>query len=73
MQWKPREFLDKMGAVLATENVGFGTGGNRDLVYENILEERASWQDHVCPVLLPALLQHPKEWMEDAKRIAVAG
>jgi hypothetical protein len=77
------KFLDKLGTVLATGNVGFDTGGNRDLAYEKILEERASWQKQVCLILLPedsmnltswpALVQHSREWMEDAKRIAVAG
>jgi hypothetical protein len=77
------KFLDMLGMVSATENVGLDMEGNRDIVYENILEQRATWQPHVCPILIrtdnphlsswPALLEHCNEWMEDAKRVAVAG
>jgi hypothetical protein len=77
------KFLDKFGAVLATGNVGLHMDCGRDLVYEKVLEQRATWQPHVCPILLPedsqhvsnwpALSQHVNKWMEDAKRIAGAG
>jgi hypothetical protein len=63
--------------------LGFSLNGNRDIVYEKILRERSTWQEQDCPVLIPedslSLTSYPmfaqpvQKWMEDAKRIDVAG
>jgi hypothetical protein len=47
------KFLDKLGSVLASGNIGLDTEGDRHLAYEKIPEQRSAWQDHVCPVMLP--------------------
>jgi hypothetical protein len=77
------KFLNRLGIVLETGNIGLYAEGNRDLAYKKTLEQRATWQEHVCPILVPedsarrsswpTLGQHCTEWMEGAKRIAVAG
>jgi hypothetical protein len=77
------KFLNKLGSVLATGNVGIAMDANRDISYEKILQERASWHEQVCPILLTedsihltnwrALSQNDQEWMDDAKRTPVAG
>jgi hypothetical protein len=77
------KFLNKLGLVLATANIGLDTEGRRDLGYEKVLEQSMTWPESLPPVMLqedspersrwPALAQHAQKWMEDAKRIAVAG
>jgi hypothetical protein len=74
-------FLDKFGIILASGNVGFDIKGNRDIVYENGLQEKETWlefpvfmpEDGLCLTIYPVLVQPVQEWMEDTKRIAVAG
>jgi hypothetical protein len=71
------KLLTKLGAVLATTNVGLDMEGDRDILYAKILQERETWHDRVCPVLLPEdsanlksypeLAKHLQEWMEEAK------
>jgi hypothetical protein len=67
--------------VMTTGNVGLD--GGRDISYERIMNECQMWNECCRPLFMPedssdlanwpALAQHVAEWMEDAKRTAVAG
>jgi hypothetical protein len=76
-------FLNKLGLVLATGNIGMDPEDSRQQAYESILEQSAFWPEASRPVMLPedseALTRWPVlaanvfSWMEDPKRIVVAG
>jgi hypothetical protein len=68
---------------MTTGNEGFDMDGGHDIAHERIMKECGMWGDPCKPIFVPeddsdiarwpALEQHAAEWMEDAKRIAVAG
>jgi hypothetical protein len=77
------KFLDKLGAIIETGEIGLDPVQSRWLAYEAIFVQYLTWPEESRPVMLPEgdprLSQwsisaaQAAKWMEDAKRIAVAG
>jgi hypothetical protein len=77
------EFLDKLGVVLATRNLGIDQNDSKWPAYEAILSQSMTCGDNCRPMMLPdgderfsqwpELARNSEEWMEDTKRVAVAG
>jgi hypothetical protein len=75
--------LDRLGLGYTTGNLGMDPIDSRWPAYDAILAQAASLPDSTRPVLLPedsealknwsGLASSAEEWIEDAKRIAVAG
>jgi hypothetical protein len=76
-------FLDKLDIVFARGNVEMDSQDSRSPAYETILTKSMAYGEGRRPAMLPeggaSLSQSPElarnsgGWMEDAKRIAVAG
>jgi hypothetical protein len=77
------KFLDKCNDIIATENIGLDQEQIKWPAYEAIVTQSTCWPVECRSIMLPdgysRLSQWPTlaarigEWMEDAKRIAVAG
>jgi hypothetical protein len=76
-------FLENLELVLAMGNISMDPRDNRWPAYEMILEQSIEWDLGCRPIMLPEgdsrfaqwpeLARNSREWMENAKRIAVAG
>jgi hypothetical protein len=77
------KFLDKLGEVFASGDIGIDRVQSRWPADKTILVQSMTWPHDKRPVLLPEgdhrlpiwsiPIAQAMEWMEDAKRIAVAG
>jgi hypothetical protein len=77
------KFLGKLDVIIGSGQIGLDPVQSRWRAYEAILNQWTTWPEDSRPIMLPEgdprlfycsiSIARASEWMEDAKRIAVAG